>query len=128
MSSESDRGLLSRLSAGKRSSDQLASIAAHLRELLNARQGLSESVGSYGIMDFNDVVHTMPDGIRALQHSIRAAILEHEPRLNSVAVRAVQGEDPLTLRFEITGRLASDRKAVVRLHTHLRCGGQFVVE
>lgn len=128
MGSESDRGLLSRLSAGKRSSDQLASIAAHLRELLNARQGLSECVGSYGVVDFNDVVHTMPDGIRALQHSIRATILEHETRLQSVAVRAVQGDDPLTLRFEITGRLANDRRAVVRLHTEMRCGGQFVVE
>ena len=124
----SDRGLLSRLSAGRRSSDPLASIAEHLRELLNARQGLSESVGSYGIVDFNDVVHTIPDGARTLQHSIRAAIVEHEPRLTSVAVRAVQGDDPLTLRFEIVGRLASDRRTVVRLHTEMRCGGIFIVE
>ncbi|HMI94329.1 MAG TPA: type VI secretion system baseplate subunit TssE [Polyangiales bacterium] len=124
----SDRGLLSRLGAGQRSADTLASIAAHLRELLNARQGLSESVGSYGIVDFNDVVHTLPDGVRTLQHSIRAAILEHEPRLNSVAVRAIPGEDALSLRFEITGRLASDRRTVVRLHTEMRCGGLFVVE
>ena len=128
MSSESDRGLLSRLSAGRRSSDTRASIAAHLRELLNARQGLSESVGTYGVVDFNDVVHTAPEGIRTLQHSIRAAILEHEPRLHSVAVRAIAGEDPLTLRFEITGRLASDRRSVVRIHTEMRSGGQFVVE
>ena len=124
----SDRGLLSRLGAGRRSSDQLASIAEHLRELLNARQGLSESVGSYGIVDFNDVVHTIPDGVRTLQHSIRAAITEHEPRLTNVAVRAVAGDDPLTLRFEIVGRLASDKRTVVRMHTEMRCGGIFVVD
>jgi type VI secretion system protein len=124
----SDRGLLSRLSAGRRSSDTAASIAAHLNELLNARQGLSESVSSYGVVDFNDVVHTIPDGVRTLAHSIRAAITEHEPRLQSVAVRLVPSEDPLTLRFEIVGRLASDRRTVVRLHTEMRAGGLFVVE
>lgn len=124
----SDRGVLSRLSAGRRSSDTAASIAAHLRELLNARQGLSESVGSYGIVDFNDVVHTIPDGIRTLQHSIRAAIIEHEPRLHAVAVRAIPSDEGLSLRFEIVGRLASDRRTVVRIHTEMRAGGLFVVE
>ena len=124
----SDRGLLSRLSAGRRSVDQVASIAAHLRELLNARQGHSETVPSFGIVDFNDVVHTLPDGLRALQASIRAAIVEHEPRLQGVNVRMVESTNPLTVCFEITGRLAEDRRSVVRVHTELRAGGLFVVD
>lgn len=124
----SDRGLLSRLAAGRRSVDPVASIAEHLREILNARQGLSESVPGFGIVDFNDVVHTLPDGLRALQSSIRAAIAEHEPRLQSVTVRFAESPDALTVCFEITGRLASDRGQVVRVHTELRPGGVFVVE
>jgi type VI secretion system protein len=123
----SDRGLLSRLSAGRRSVDQVSSIGAHLQELLNARQGLSDCAPSFGIVDFNDVVHTMPDGLRVLASSIRAAIVEHEPRLQSVNVRFVESPEPLSIRFEITGRLASDRREVVRVHTELRPGGLFVV-
>lgn len=124
----SDRGLLSRLRAGRRSVDLVASIAAHLRELLNARQGLSETVPTFGIIDFNDVVHTLPDGIRTLQSSIRAAILEHEPRLQSVTVRAIESPSSLSIRFEVLGRLANDRRTMVRMHTELRAGGLFVVD
>ena len=124
----SDRGLLSRLHAGRRSVDPVSSIAAHLRELLNARQGFASSAPSFGIVDFNDVVHTLPDGLRTLQSSIRAAIVEHEPRLQSVNVRLVESSNLLSVRFEITARLASDRREVVRVHTELRPGGLFVVE
>jgi type VI secretion system protein len=124
----SDRGLLSRLAAGRRSVDTAASIAAHLSEILNARQGLSETVPGFGIVDFNDVVHTLPNGLRALQASIRAAIADHEPRLQGVTVRFAESSDTLSVRFEITGRLASDRGQVVRVHTELRAGGVFVVD
>lgn len=124
----SDRGLLSRLSAGRRSVDPVSSIAAHLRELLNARQGMSDCVPSFGIVDFNDVVHTMPDALRTLASSIRAAIVEHEPRLQSVNVRIVESPDPLSVRFEVVGRLASDRREVVRVQTELRPGGLFVID
>lgn len=124
----SDRGLLSRLGAGRRSVDPTASIAAHLAELLNSRQGHAETTPGFGVMDFNDAVHTLPDGLRALQTSIRAAIVEFEPRLQSVAVRPLESSNLLTVRFEVTGRLASDRRTEVRLHTELRPGGLFVVE
>lgn len=124
----SDRGLLSRLAVGRRSVDPAASIAEHLRVLLNARQGHSETAPSFGVVDLNDVMHNLPDGLRTLQASIRAAITEHEPRLTGVTVRAVESASPLTLRFEVVGRLASDRREVVRLHTELRAGGVFVVD
>lgn len=80
------------------------------------------------MIDFNDVVHNLPDAIRALQQSIRATILEHEPRLGSVTVRHLPAESSLGLRFEVVGRLASDRRSVIRLHTELRAGGMFVVD
>jgi type VI secretion system protein len=128
----SDRGLLGRLRSGRRSVDQTASIAANVSELLNARQGLAETAPAFGVVDFNDVVHNMdarnPDGLRTLQHSIRATLLEHEPRLQSVTVRQVPAEDPLLIRFEVVGRLTSDRRTLVRLHTELRAGGVFTVK
>ena len=124
----SDRGVLSRLRAGRRSVDPAASIAAHLRELLNARQGLSETVPDYGVVDFNDVVHTLPDGLRGLQNALRATIAEHEPRLQNVAVRHVPSTDALSVRFEVSGRLTSDKRSIVRLHTELRAGGLVVIE
>lgn len=124
----SDRGLLGRLRSGRRSVDQTVSIAANVAELLNARQGLAETAPTFGVVDFNDVVHAMPDGLRALQQSIRATLLEHEPRLQSVTVRQVPADDPLSIRFEVVGRLASDRRTLVRLHTELRAGGVFVVK
>jgi type VI secretion system lysozyme-like protein len=80
------------------------------------------------VLDFNDVVHNMPDAVRHLQQSIRATIVEHEPRLQNVSVRFVPAEDPLTLQFEILARLASDKQSLVRMRTRVRPGGRFVVE
>ena len=121
-------GLLQRIKTGARRSDNASSIASHLAELLNARQGLSATAPGYGVVDFNDVVHTLPDGVRLLQQSIRSTILEHEPRLEHVRVRHVAVPDSLVMHFEISGRLTDGSRAVVRLHTELRPGGLFVVE
>ncbi|MGD8860671.1 MAG: type VI secretion system baseplate subunit TssE [Myxococcales bacterium] len=121
------RGLLSRIGSRQTRSDPLASIASHLAELLNARQGLSATVPDYGVVDFNDVVHTLPDGVRVLQQSIRQTILEHEPRLEHVRVRHVAMPDSTSLHFEITGRLADGSREVIRVHTELRAGGHYVV-
>lgn len=123
----SGRGLLSRLSSGHRRSDPTTSVAEHLRTLLNSRNGLSATVPGYGLVDFNDVVHNFPDGVRVIQHSIRDAILRYEPRLQNVSVRHVESSDGLTLAFEIVGRLADDRRSVVRLRTQLNHGGVFSV-
>lgn len=122
------RGLLSRLGSSDRTQDPVASIVAHLHTLLNSRQGHSPTIPDYGIIDFNDVVHTLPDGIRALQQSIRDSILRHEPRLSHVTVRHVPGADRLVLRFEIVARLASNRRQVLRFRTQMRPGGRFSFE
>jgi type VI secretion system protein len=122
------RGLLGRLGTGQRRADVLSAIIEHLSDLLNSHQGHSSTVPQFGVLDFNDVVHNMPDAIRHLQQSIRATIIEHEHRLQNVSVRLVPTQDPLTLQFEILARLASDRQSLVRMRTRVRPGGQFVVE
>jgi type VI secretion system protein len=122
------RGLLGRLATGQRRAEPLPAIVAHLSDLLNSHQGHSCTVPAFGVLDFNDVVHNLPDAVRHLQQSIRATIIAHEPRLQNVNVRFVPGDDPLVLQFEIVARLASDRHSLVRMKTRVRPGGQIVVE
>ena len=90
------RGLLSRMTSNRTGPgpvDEIDSIVEHLRALLNTRQGEAASVPDFGIMDFTDLVHAFPEGIAVLQRSIRATILQFEPRLKNVTVRHVREED-----------------------------------
>ncbi len=119
------RALLSRIAAGDtRPVDPVESISAHLRALLNTRRG-DAMASDFGILDFNDVVHEFPGGIQQLAKSIRATVLQYEPRLKNVAVRHVPDESPLTLRFEISGQLAEGRSArTLRFATTVKPGGR----
>lgn len=125
------RGLLTRLAGSTQGSlaapgHPVASIAEHLRALLNTRKGESAAAPAFGIMDFNDVVHLYPAAISRMQQSIRTAIQEFEPRLRNVAVTHVPDEkEPTALRFDITGQLHhKDARGTVRFHTELRPGGR----
>ena len=127
----SHRGLLSRLEHGgvhlsSRREDPVESITRHLRVLLNTRQGESVSSPGYGILDFNDVVHTYPAALRRIQASIRAAIQEYEPRLRNVVVLHLpDAQEPAALKFEITAQLAHPgSRDVVRFRTRVGSGGQ----
>jgi type VI secretion system protein len=127
----STRGLLSRLERGdvhhsSRREDPLESITRHLRVLLNTRRGESVSSPGYGILDFNDVVHSYPAAIHKMQASIRAAIQEYEPRLrNVVVVHTPDANEPAALRFEITAQLSQkDSRGFLRFHTRVGAGGQ----
>lgn len=122
------RGLLSRLASGSRKADTVSSVVAHLGDMLNTRVGESVTVPDYGLVDFADVCHNMPEAIGAIQQSIRATILKYEPRLKNVSVRFVPGDDPLTVRFEVVARLADARRSVVRLRTAMSAGGHMAVE
>ena len=124
----SSRGLLSRLESGVRQNDTVSSVVDHLRDMLNTPQGESVTVPDYGLVDFADVCHNMPEAIGAIQQSIRATILKYEPRLRNVSVRFVPSEDPLSVRFEVVARLADSRRSVVRLRTALNSGGQMTVD
>jgi type VI secretion system protein len=126
----SGRGLLSRIgvSGSAQSAPAADSVIEHLRVLLNTRRGESPAVPTYGVPDFSDVVHSFPGGIQTLQRAIRDTINEFEPRLKNVQVRHVPNEDDvLTLRFEITGRLA-DGNRLLKLQTRVLAGGHMKVD
>jgi type VI secretion system protein len=117
---------LSRISSGNPSlPDEERSILGHLQSLLNTRQGDAPCVPGYGVIDFADVVHGFPGTILQLSKSIRATILEFEPRLKNVMVRHVPDETLLTLRFEISAQLARAKgNRMLRVNTTVRAGGR----
>jgi len=122
------RGLLARLSSGGQRIAELESIVAHLQELLNTRVGESLSAPDFGIVDFADLVHNFPEATQVLQQSIRATIMKYEPRLRSVSVTPVPSNDPLSLAFEISGRLASGtHRGPFRVRTELNSTGKMQV-
>jgi len=127
------RGLLSRIAAKEprhmRADNEVESIIEHLRDLLNTRQGEAVTVPDFGVIDFTDLVHNFPDAIQLLQRSIRATILQYEPRLKNVVVQHVRDEnDLLVLKFQISAQVASKTgRGAVRFETQLRAGGHVTV-
>ena len=125
MAIASRRGLLSRIGAGDAApADLERSIVGHLQALLNTRQGDSPCVPSYGVVDFADIVHAFPGSVQQLAKSIRATILEYEPRLKNVVVRHLPEENLLRLRFEISAQLNHPKSnRSLRLATTILPGG-----
>jgi type VI secretion system protein len=127
------RGLLSRIETSSRSGarereDLPEAIAAHLRVLLNTRQGDAATAPSFGLVDFTDLVHSFPGSISTLQAAIRASILEFEPRLKNVNVRYMQETDPLILKFEITAQPVEEgARGLLRFRTQVAPGGKVQV-
>ncbi len=101
------------------------SVLRHLRRILNTKQGNVLIAEDYGVPDFSDFLNTLPDSIREIEKNIRAAIQKYEPRLTGVRVNFIpQEDDPLSLRFQITARLAMDAKTQVFLETIVDADGQ----
>lgn len=121
------RALLSRIS-GDDTSDPIHSIVSHLQVLLNTRKGDAVCAPEFGVVDFVDVVYSFPGSVQQLVKSIRATILEYEPRLKNVNVRHVPDEDSLIVRFEISAQLADDKSnRTLRVSTTVRPGGRYDV-
>lgn len=119
------RGLFDRLAAGKREVNAVTSIAAHLTQLLNARQGSVLTDPAYGLPDLTDWVREWPQGPRKMEQAIAVVIANYEPRLTQVTVRFVPTEATPLLRFQVAARLASDPRKQVRFHTQLDATGRF---
>ena len=117
------RGLLSRI-AGSGSTDEVESIVAHVRVLLNTRVGDAVCAPTLGIPSVADFVHAFPGEKQTLANAIRDTILAHEPRLCAVEVRHVPTESDLLVRFEIFAQLAGRGAKLVRMSTAVRPAGR----
>jgi type VI secretion system protein len=104
------------------------SIVRHLQRILNTKQGNVPIADDYGTPDFTDFFLTLPktesDPKREIEKAIRLAIQKYEPRLKGVRVNLIDQDegggdqpDPLTIRFQITGRLVTESKTQVFLET-----------
>jgi len=104
------------------------SVIRHLQRILNTKHGNVPIAEDYGTPDFTDFFLTLPkteaNPKREIEKSIRLAIQKYEPRLQGVRVSLLDQEgeadlhmDPLTIRFQITGRLAMESKTQVFLET-----------
>jgi len=97
-----------------------ASILENLRAMCGTRLGSSPACPTYGILPMSDVVHSCPDALALVSATIKSTIIAYETRLVQVVVRALplRPEDPLTLRFEITGTMMNaGRKVPVKFQT-----------
>jgi type VI secretion system protein len=105
------------------------SVIRHLQRILNTKHGNVPIAEDYGTPDFTDFFLTLPktetNPKREIEKSIRLAIQKYEPRLQGVRVILLEQEeggadphaDPLTIRFQITGRLVMESKTQVFLET-----------
>ncbi len=129
-----ERSLLERLrdpkaDEGRRTSDDMealeASILAHLRRMLNSRQGHAPVALDYGMPDLSEALRTFPSSISTVEQAVRASIEKYEPRLRDVSVRFVESDqDILTLSFEIRARLVRDRSLGLQVSTRIGPDGR----
>ncbi|MDY6943380.1 MAG: type VI secretion system baseplate subunit TssE [Pseudomonadota bacterium] len=118
-----EHGLLERLATGSAGSERsldldaektARSVALHLNDLLNTRQGSVAALPEYGLPDFNDLVFLFPNAIARISRSIRESIERFEPRLEAVRVEhCADPSDPLRLKFTIRAQLAGCHDPVV---------------
>lgn len=92
----------------------------HLRHLLNSRQGIAPACMDYGMPDLCDLVYSFPQAGGDLRKAIKAGIEKFEPRLRKVVVNQSDSDEPLTLRYEIRGELATEEgKTSIWIHTQI---------
>jgi len=89
------------------------SVREHLQKILNTRQGSVMIGEDYGLPDFAELLRDYPESLRDFERSIRMTIQEYEPRLKMVRVKLLPNEeDLLTLRFQVSARLAAREQRV----------------
>jgi len=104
------------------------SILAHLRCMLNTRQGGVPIAPDYGVPDFLDFLQTYPQSVREIECSIRQTIELYEPRLENVRVTFLaQEDDVLTPRFHIQAQVRDGSSARVSFETQLETTGRISI-
>ncbi len=103
------QGKSSGSSQSSRMNALLNSIKLHLSYVLNSRPGACQSANELGVIDLNDATITAIDFQASLEEAITNCILNYEPRISNVVVRAVNDDiEPLALDFNITATIALD--------------------
>lgn len=87
----------------------IQTVKRHVEQLLNSRQGGSQSSPSVGLPDFNDAALGSSDLLLQAAIGIRAAIEDNEPRIRVGAIRLLPNDmQPLQLGFRVDCNLVAD--------------------
>lgn len=108
----------------------MASVAAHLTQMLSTRAGSVQTLPDYGLPDLNDMRLSLHDSLQQARAAIERFIEAYEPRLRQVRVVPLpRDHDPLTLAFAIEAQLEIEGcKRQVRFAARLDGSGQVSVE
>lgn len=86
-------------------------VKQHLEQLLNAREGCSQSSPELGLRDFNGASQGSNDLVIAISADIRRSIEAFEPRINVMAVRFQPDPDePQRLSFHLDCQVQLDHR------------------
>ncbi|KQM52329.1 UNVERIFIED_ORG: type VI secretion system protein [Pseudomonas fluorescens] len=108
----------------------VASIAAHLANMLGTRAGSVLTLPDYGLPDLNDMRLSLHESLSQSRLSIERFIQVYEPRLSNVRVRGLPDTgNPLVLAFVIEATLLIDGVVQpVVFNAQLAGGGQVEVQ
>lgn len=109
-------------------SKRIDAIKKNLEQVLNTRQGCSQSSPDSGLNDFNDAVLGSTDLLNQISMDIRRVIQQNEPRVRVVNVKATTDLlTPVDLSFRIDCLVpVKDKKEVVEIDL-VMSAGQFKV-
>ncbi len=92
----------------------IEAVKFNLQQILNTRQGSSESAPSMGLLDFNDATGGSTDFALKIARNIKDTIEAYESRVRIKDVVFIPTpERPLDLNFKITGVLSIKHKAEI---------------
>ncbi|WP_414648288.1 type VI secretion system baseplate subunit TssE [Dyella sp.] len=82
--------------------ERIHAVKRHLKWLLNARQGCSQSSPDLGLSDFNDAAIGSADLALRVRQDIERLVAAYEPRVQVLSVRVCPDPDqPLDLHFRL---------------------------
>ena len=98
-------------SADEQVRQRVEAIKHHLEQVLNSRQGCSQSSPELGLRDFNGASQGSNDLVIAISADIRRSIEAFEPRINVMAVRFQPDPDePQRLSFHLDCQVQLDHR------------------
>jgi type VI secretion system protein len=132
----SDQRLLERISRWEDGADYttrpgadvlVRSLLRHLQRILNTKQGSVQIDDTFGVPDYTNLAGSLVPGTpQEIEAGLKQVIERFEPRLKSPQVKLMSGgEDPLSLRFELSGTVAvDDRDIPIHLSTVVAANGK----
>lgn len=98
-------------STDEQARQRVGAIKRHLEQVLNSRQGCSQSSPELGLRDFNGVTQASSDLVVTISADIRRSVEAFEPRIRVTGVRYQPDPDlPLELNFRLDCQVRVNHK------------------